>query len=64
MMRMMRSKVRCVYITNLVLTCYFGDAKGEAYGGVSKRHDCSNDGKPPYLIKVWNLRENDFRDAE
>lgn len=48
----------------MILTCYFGDSEGEAYGGVSERHDCSHNRKPPYLIKVWNLRENDFGDAE
>lgn len=46
------------------MTDDFGDPEAEADGGICERHDGGDDGKPPDLVEVWNLGEDDLRDAE
>jgi len=40
------------------------DAESESDGGVSEGHDRSDNGQPPYLIEIGDLREDELRDAE
>jgi hypothetical protein len=40
------------------------DAEREADGRVGEGHDGGDDGQPPNLVKVGNLREEDLRGAE
>ncbi|RZR83243.1 hypothetical protein BHM03_00009824 [Ensete ventricosum] len=47
-----------------LLTDHLDDAESEADGRVSKGHDGRDDGQPPYLVEVGNLREEDLRHSE
>jgi hypothetical protein len=38
-------------------TCYLCDGEAEADGGVCERHDGGEDGEPPELVEVGELRE-------
>lgn len=46
------------------LTDDLNNAEGEADRRIGEGHDGGEDGEPPNLIKVWDLREEDLCHAE
>jgi hypothetical protein len=45
-------------------TCYLCDGEAEADGGVGERHDGGDDGQPPELVEVGELRQQDLDAGE
>lgn len=42
---------------NVHITNHLKYAKAKTDGGIGEGHDSGDDGKPPNLVEVWNLRE-------
>lgn len=53
-----------IVIASKARTCNLGDGEAEADGGVGEGHDGSDDGKPPDLVEVGQLREQDLDACE
>ena len=48
----------------IVRTCNLGDGEAEPDGGVGEGHDGGDDGEPPELVEVGQLREQDLDAGE
>lgn len=42
----------------------FGDSETKADGRIKEGHDGGDDGKPPHLIEIWDLRQQNLYETE
>lgn len=54
----------CLYNFFTSATCNFAYAKAKANGGVCEGHNSCNNGEPPHVTEILDLRKYDLRDSE